>query len=219
MGTTICLPEVVDGLLCFAFSLHMILCSILLFFYGSILTLQGSPSTVRLLSVIVENFGSKETILKCASDNSEEFQLQCDGEGESSLNSNHFVQVFNHVFVPWCLTEIKSSTPARMDLLLALIDNEYFAEQWGSIISFLTTCQQSQSCSWILNMDCVTMLAMLVERIRYRTGRKSGTGSQLEFGMESWRHDCLDSAAVLIATDPPSAHQSYVLFLWYVVSQ
>ncbi|KAF3778969.1 E3 ubiquitin-protein ligase listerin [Nymphaea thermarum] len=178
---------------------------------------SDSPSTVRLLSVIVENFGSKETILKCASDNSEEFQLQCDGEGESSLNSNHFVQVFNHVFVPWCLTEIKSSTPARMDLLLALIDNEYFAEQWGSIISFLTTCQQSQSCSWILNVDCVTMLAMLVERIRYRTGRKSGTGSQLEFNMESWQHDCLDSAAVLIATDPPSAHQSYVLFLCAVL--
>ncbi|CAN6467178.1 unnamed protein product [Victoria cruziana] len=176
----------------------------------SLIRSSDSPNTVMLLSVIVENFGSEETILKCASD-SEEFQLQYDGE--SSSKSDLFLQVFNHVFVPWCLTEIKSSTVARIDLLLTLIENDYLADQWSSIISFLTTSQRPQNCSWIFNVDSVTILAMLVERIMYQTGRKYGNGCQLECHVECWHHDCLDSAAVLIAADPPSTHQSYVRFL------
>ncbi|XP_026457015.1 E3 ubiquitin-protein ligase listerin-like [Papaver somniferum] len=167
-----------------------------------------SPDAVRILSVSVSIFGPRSIVSQLHS--SEEM---CSGapskEGDNDYETKHFMQVFKETFVPWCLHGSSLSVGARLDLLLALLDDQHFPEQWSSIITFA-----NRSLSNGLDSDSIDMLAVLIEKVRRAIGKNEGTkyfrpGSNLE----KWHHNLLDSIATNIASCSLPFLKSYSRFL------
>ncbi|OAY73390.1 E3 ubiquitin-protein ligase listerin [Ananas comosus] len=152
-----------------------------------------TPDVVRLLSVLSEIFGPVNIFSNIAN--------TTDSSDEESKMKN-FLQAFNDVFIPWCLDGNSRSSSLKLDLLLALIQEEYFIDQWYSIISFATEqqiffetdVQTSQS------FDQIEVLALLFEKVRERIGSNKSYNLQKNGSQpEHWRHKLLDSAAISIA--------------------
>ncbi|RZC63169.1 hypothetical protein C5167_024930 [Papaver somniferum] len=167
-----------------------------------------SPDAVRILSVSVSIFGPRSIVSQLRS--SEEV---CSGapskEGDNDYETKHFMQVFKETFVPWCLHGSSLSVGARLDLLLALLDDQHFSEQWSSIITFA-----NRSLSNGLDSDSIDMLAVLIEKVRGAIDKNEGTkyfrpGSNLE----KWHHNLLDSIAANVASCSPPFLKSYSRFL------
>ncbi|KAI3927104.1 hypothetical protein MKX01_029872 [Papaver californicum] len=157
-----------------------------------------SPDAVRILSVSVSKFGPRRIVSQLL--NSEEV---CSGapskEGDNECETKHFMQVFKETFVPWCLHGSSLSVGARLDLLLALLDDQHFPEQWMSNG---------------LDSDSVDMLAELIEKVRRVIDKNEGTkyfrpGSNLE----KWHHNMLDSTAIDVASCSRPCSKSYSRFL------
>ncbi|KAK6927168.1 hypothetical protein RJ641_008887 [Dillenia turbinata] len=116
-------------------------------------------------------------------------------------------------FIPWCLWENVSSISARVDLLLALLENECFSEQWSSIIAFATGRPTSIGSSTSLDSGNAAVLAMLVEKVRVGIGKQFLRELDRGTIMCKWHHEILDSAAVSVSCIFPPFDTSHVRFL------
>lgn len=140
-------------------------------------------------------------------------------DGDKKLNVGNFMEIFKDIFVPWCLQGNNFTTNARLDLLLALLDDEYFSEQWAFIVNFATRQTYSGCSPGLLDADSATILAILLEKARVEiTKRKIKENSRDRQGTDTdlWHHERLESAAIAVSRSLPPFNNAHVQFVWYV---
>lgn len=172
--------------------------------------------TVRLLEVAVSIFGPRQIIRELVWVESSDYGHQSD-ESNKELDLEQFLQVFKEIFVPWCLQEYISSISARLDLLMALLDNECFSQQWNIILTHATNLEPFGACPHAQDSNHISVLALLVEKIS-EVNRKRKVGLDLNYQQGScpgdWQHELLDSAAVAVVRSYPPFGTSDARFLW-----
>ncbi|XP_018456688.1 E3 ubiquitin-protein ligase listerin [Raphanus sativus] len=145
---------------------------------------------MKLLSVSVSMFGPRK-IVPAFTAGIETSTLLSDEEG-SDMSSEKFIKVFREVFIPWCMDGHDASTAAKQDLLLSLIDDECFTQQWSDVISYVFD-QQHQG------FNNHTSMEMLLEKARGEiTKRSSGLELNKRIGSrpDDWHHSLIESTAI-----------------------
>ena len=153
--------------------------------------------------------------------NRENYASQLSYDGDNVGEAEDFMQIFKNVFVPWCLQSNSCSTSARLDLLLALLDDEYFSEQWSFIINYVIGQSHSELQPGLLDADHASTLATLLEKARDdRMKRKVKDDSSHRMGCNAkdWHHEYLESSAIAVSRSLPPFSTSHVQFIWYVNS-
>ncbi|XP_024158804.1 E3 ubiquitin-protein ligase listerin isoform X2 [Rosa chinensis] len=180
---------------------------------------HDSPSCVKILAVAVSVFGPHKIVHELLIHNTSPHSYSPD-EGDRALEEDRFLQMFNGTFVPWCLSGNSYSLSARLDLLLALLDDEYFSEQWDSVIRYATNLEHSGSAPCSLDSDRITILAMLLQKVRNGiTNTKVGVSISTKMGNpDHWHHELLESTAVAVARSSPPLGASNSQFLCTVVA-
>jgi hypothetical protein len=174
---------------------------------------------VKLLSVAVSIFGPQKMVQEVFNQKTGHCTSQLSYGGDELLEAEDFLQIFKNTFVPWCLQPNSFSTNARLDLLLALLDDEHFSEQWSFIVNYVISQNNSGCPAGLVNSDQAAMLAMLLEKARDESmKRKARDGSSYRPGTnaEDWHHECLESCAIAVSHSLPPHSTSHVQFIWYV---
>ncbi|XP_022154880.1 E3 ubiquitin-protein ligase listerin isoform X2 [Momordica charantia] len=179
-----------------------------------------SSDGVRLLSAAVSVFGPRKIIHELFIHNNGMSSTHFSGVEGQDLEARQFMQLFNEIFVPWCLQGNNSSASARLDLLLALIDDEHLSEQWHSVISYSTNLDHPGNVLESMNSESLAMLAKLLDRARgkitHNDSRKV-TNTWQKANLGNWHHEHLDSAAVAIAQSHAPLKSSFTDFLCAVL--
>jgi hypothetical protein len=174
---------------------------------------------VRLLSVAVSVFGPRKILQELfVHDKGHSSSYLSDGR-DKQLKEEQFIQMFSEIFVPWCLHGDDCSTSARLDLLLSLLDDECFSEQWASVITYAIDLEHSGAVPDYRASDQIAVLAVLLEKARDKiTMRKAGEDFCSRKGAkpDHWHHEHLELAALAIARSLPPFRSSDAQFLWYV---
>ncbi|CAK7351987.1 unnamed protein product [Dovyalis caffra] len=164
-----------------------------------------TPGGVRLLSVAVSLFGPQKIVQELCIYSEADSSCSVLDDRDRELEPELFMQAFKGTFVPWCLLEYNSSTSARLDLLLALLNDECFSEQWQMIISYVINQEKSESEPGLLEAHCLVLLAMLLEKARAEITRRKMNNDfnhQLWSKPDEWHHELLESVAVAVARSP-----------------
>ncbi|KAF5201967.1 E3 ubiquitin-protein ligase listerin [Thalictrum thalictroides] len=174
-----------------------------------------SLDAVKLLSVTISIFGPRKIVSPLSVWNKSNASNHESDAGDNGSLSDSFLCVFKEVFIPWCLRGSNPSTTAHLDLLLALLDDELFAEQWSSIIRYATRLNEHHGHKIeYSDFDHISVLAMLMEKVREFVRCKMRVGSiQHSIPLELWHHELLDSTAVSLARLSPPYQISYTRFL------
>ncbi|KAK1632618.1 hypothetical protein QYE76_006933 [Lolium multiflorum] len=163
---------------------------------------MDSPSLVKLLLVLVEIFGPVPLFLKSSEIKDDKSYVE------------PYLSLFNADFVPWCLDGKYSTCSSKIDLLLSLIQEECFFDQWRLIIKH-TRAKQKQSVDHKIShtKDQFELLTVILQKVRERIAGGKLKNLQRSGSLpEHWRHDLLDSVAVSVFCDLP-ATDSHVHFL------
>ncbi|GAU13221.1 hypothetical protein TSUD_245910 [Trifolium subterraneum] len=182
----------------------------------SIIRSSDSPDTVKLLSVAVSIFGPQKIVQEVFNQKRGHCTSQLSYGGDELLEAEDFLQIFKNTFVPWCLQPNSFSTNARLDLLLALLDDEHFSDQWSFIVNYVISQNNSGCPAGLVNPDQAAMLAMLLEKARDESmKRKARDGSTYRPGTnaEDWHHECLESCAIAVSHSLPPHSTSHVQFI------
>lgn len=173
---------------------------------------------MKLLSVSASIFGPRKIIQEIFSNNNGRPLNLLSDDKNGEFDSQCFLQVFKEVFVPWCLNGYNYSTDARLDLLLALLDDDCFPDQWSAIISYATNLEHKTTRSGSVDSQ-LDVLAMLLEKTREeimkRKGREDST-HRLGSHPDDWHHELLESSAVTVARSSLPFRTSDIRFIWYV---
>lgn len=129
----------------------------------------------------------------------------------SDLGAEQFLKSFNEIIVPWCLKRSSHSIAAKLDLLLALLDDECFSEQWDAVVSYLVDREKVGSDPEAMDRNCISILAILMEKVRERTCKSV---QQSAVSLDIWHHELLDFVAVYVAQAYPAFGNSDAYFLW-----
>lgn len=176
---------------------------------------------MKLLSVAVSIFGPKKIVQEVFNQNRDHYSSQLSYDGDKVLEAEDFMQIFKKIFVPWCLQANSCSTDARLDLLLTLLDDEYFSEQWSFIVNYVIS-QSSSGCpAGLVDSDRAAMLAMLLEKARNESMKrkeKDDSSGRPGINAEDWHHESLESSAIAVIRSLPPFSTSHVQFMWYVNS-
>lgn len=167
-----------------------------------------SSDGVRLLSAAVSVFGPRKIVQALFIHNNGMSSTQFSGVEAQDVEASQFMQLFNEVFVPWCLQGNNSSASARLDLLLELIDDEHFSDQWHSVISYSTNLDHTEVVLESMNSESLAVLAKLLDRARVKITNsdvRKLTHTWQKANLGNWHNEHLESAAVAIA-------QSYAPF-------
>lgn len=144
--------------------------------------------------VAVSIFGPRKFVQEVVQEKNES---NCRSEEKNrDLSLKQFLQYFKEIFVPWCLETNNCSTLARLDLLVALLDDGCFSDQWDDVILHATAIKNT------------FILALLVEKIREKTLTRTVTGNS-----NHWHHELLDSTALSIARSLPPFGSSDARFI------
>lgn len=160
-----------------------------------LITTLDSPNAVSFLVAAVSIFGPRKII-------QEIFCIEPEGR--------QFLHVFKETFIPWCLQANSPTTSMRLDLLLSLLDDECLAEQWASIIMHTTNLEELKPADGIVNSDCLSLLAMLIEKAIIRTSNRSTM--QVPYAVH-WHHHLLDFAAISVVRAFPPFGTSSVSYM------
>ncbi|CAA7032335.1 unnamed protein product [Microthlaspi erraticum] len=165
----------------------------------------------KLLSVSVSMFGPRK-IVPVLIDDIETSTLLSAEEGRD-MSPDKFIKVFQEIFIPWCMDGYNSSTAARQDLLLSLLDDECFTQQWSDVISYVFN-QQNQG------FHNLAATEMLLEKARDEI-RKRSSGQELNERMGSrpdhWHHRLIESTALNLVRSSPMPTTSAAQFLCSVL--
>lgn len=154
---------------------------------------SDSPDPVTLVLVAVSIFGSREIVHELMG---------------VELGTEQFLQYFNKVIIPWCLNKFSPSTDVRLDLLLALLDDECFSEQWDAIVTYLVNLKDVDTSPSIMNMN--RNFAVLMEKVRDRTTKIIHKSDSCEI---DWHHELLDTLVVSVVCSVPLFEHSSTRFL------
>jgi hypothetical protein len=171
-----------------------------------------SPDTVRLIVICVSIFGPRRITQELITSETTFHNHDSKKKGEF-LGSEQFLQVYNEIFIPLCLAKDSNSSDSRLDLLLALLDDECFKEQWNSIITHATN-QENQDSSHF------SVLALLMDKARVELKKRNSRENDDNLSgsrVEDWHHKLLDSASLSIAHSLPVFGTSGVQFLCSVL--
>ncbi|EEC72276.1 hypothetical protein OsI_05440 [Oryza sativa Indica Group] len=162
---------------------------------------MDTPIVVKLLSVLVEIFRPVPLFLK-------------NSQKESEESVQGYLDVFNGDFVPWCLDRKYSTCSSKIDLLLSLIIDECFFDQWCTIIKYTSAKQKHPVDNKNSHVDDqFELLALILQKVRERIAGGKLRNLQKNGSLpEHWRHDLLDSAAESVFCDLPAtdSHVHYV---------
>ncbi|VFQ71782.1 unnamed protein product [Cuscuta campestris] len=146
---------------------------------------HDSQYSVRFMVAIVHIFGPHKIVEELSG---------------SKLGEEDFLHAFSETFIPWCLQD-HSSTMTRLDLLLALLDDRCFSEQWDIIIFHATNLEYLKNTVKNSDSDSISVLAMLLEKA---TERIQSIGHLQGSCAASWQHKLLDSTAIAVVREFPS---------------
>ncbi|KAJ7982619.1 E3 ubiquitin-protein ligase listerin [Quillaja saponaria] len=175
-----------------------------------------SPDSLRLLSVAFSVFGPLKLVRELFLQDKENPRPHIFNDRDRELEGEHYMQIFRETFVPWCLNSNNCSSSARLDLLLAMLDDEYFSEQWDTVVKYATNQKYSGSPPGFLDADSAALLALLLEKARDEiTKRKRGEESFYLHGAiaDHWHHEGIESAAIAVVRSSPPFGTSDAQFL------
>ncbi|KZV39908.1 hypothetical protein F511_04548 [Dorcoceras hygrometricum] len=156
---------------------------------------QDSPDPVTLVLVALSLFGSREIVHEVMG---------------IELGTEQFLQYFNKTIIPLCLKKISPSTDVRLDLLLALLDDVCFSEQWDTIVTYLVNLNDAGNSPNTTNRNHVYVFAILMKKVRDRTTKTIHKSDSSEI---DWHHELLDSLVVSVVCSVPIFEHSSVRFL------
>ncbi|KNA05184.1 hypothetical protein SOVF_192710 [Spinacia oleracea] len=153
-----------------------------------------SAEVVKFLSVVVSIFGSRNIVLRLVP-----IEESADGSAAGQVDGevSKFLKVYEETFVSWCFSGSESAMDARLDLLLALLDDECFNQQWNIIVSYSANMYHSAT-------FYIGKLSILIEKARKLIKRKSELGDDKFSKIANWQHELLDSIAVSIMQNAPA---------------
>ena len=169
------------------------------FCYGE----QESVAAAKFLSVIVSTFGPRKVIPRFVPS---EWSSGGIPTSQDDREVYSFLEVFKGTFVSWCFSGSEGSVDARLDLLLALLDDECFNQQWNMIVSYATNERGT------LHMR---RLATFIKKTRYLMKQKAKPDDVEASQCVRWQHKLLDSVAVSIMQTGPYFMDSDTEFLRY----
>lgn len=176
---------------------------------------QDAQDGVRFLSAAVKVFGARHVFhgLSCCDKGA-----FCSEEHDKALDSEQFMHIFNERLVPWCLGRSDSCTAARIDLLITLLDDECFPEQWSSVLSYSVRLECSGVDPRSLDPDCVAVLSVLLQKVRGEITKRKWKRSYhyKDSCADCWHHKLLDSAAVAVISSLQPYPKSAAELLLYV---
>lgn len=158
--------------------------------------IQDSPDAVKFLVTAASIFGPHNTIHKLTG---------------VELDRRQLLLAFNEIFIPWCLQNWSASTSSKLDLLLALIDDKCFLEQWNSIITYAIDREGLRFGT--LDTKLMQLLAVLMEKARDRI--RNGKYPQ-EWQLDYCQNELLDIAALSVINANPPFGTFETQFLRYV---
>lgn len=156
---------------------------------------SDSPDPVTLVLVAVSIFGSSEIVHELMG---------------IKLGTEQFLRYFNKDIIPLCLKKFSPSTSIRLDLLLALLDDVCFSEQWDAIVTYLVNLKDTDTSPSMMNRNHVYVFAILMEKVRDRATKISHKSDSCEI---DWHHELLDSLVVSVACSVPLFEHSNARFL------
>ncbi|EEF44675.1 conserved hypothetical protein [Ricinus communis] len=158
---------------------------------------------LRLLSVAVSLFGPRKIVRELFLGNE---GSQCSSslydDRDKELEPEYFMQVFRETFILWCLAGCNSSSSARLDLLLALLNDESFPEQWSAVISYAISQGGTRTEPVSLESNYLPLLAMLLEKARVEIAKRKVRDDSHHphwLNLGDWHHELLESAVVAVA--------------------
>lgn len=163
---------------------------------------------LKLLSVSASVFGPKKIVPVLIGVIETSTHLPV--EKRRDMSTEMFIKVFQEIFIPWCMDRYDSLTPARQDLLLSLLDDECFTQQWSDVISHVFN-EQDQG------FDNLAAMEMLLEKARKEiTKRSSGQELNQRIGSrpDHWHHRLIESTAISLVRSSPMTTTSTSQFLW-----
>lgn len=173
-----------------------------------------SDDAVKLLSVLIGNFGPVTVLSHIHVCNKERCLSLINKDDD--LIARQFLQAFRDDFVPWCLLHHTSSSSAKLDLLLSLIQNEYLSVQWSAIITHfakLDKCRRADTGN-LDHVDNLQSFAMLFEKLREKVRLMMMENVHSVGALpEHWHHELLDSSAVSIVYEAPCFCSPHALLL------
>ncbi|CAM8952622.1 unnamed protein product [Rhodiola kirilowii] len=175
-------------------------------------TLENSFHYYNLLSV----FGPRNIVKQLIDHNKDIFSTCNDGgNGSNEMNRHNFMHAFTDVFVPWCLHENKITVSSQLDLLLALLDDEYFHEQWSAVISYIIKKESSGPLPGSIESNKMGLLDMLLNKSREKIRKSKNVDSfqVYQSSIENWHNEFLDSVALSIASSLPPYRDIDVQFV------
>ncbi|KAG6607353.1 E3 ubiquitin-protein ligase listerin, partial [Cucurbita argyrosperma subsp. sororia] len=179
-----------------------------------------SSDGVRLLSAAISVFGPRNIVRELFICNNGISSTHLSGVEAQDVEARQFMQIFNEVFVPWCLQGNNCSAGARLDLLLTLIDDEHFSHQWNSVISYSFNLDHTGVVLESINSESLAMLAKLLDRARGKitnSDARNVTNTWQKANLGNWHHEHLESAAVAIAQSQAPFRSSFTEFLCSVL--
>ncbi|KAL9224180.1 hypothetical protein vseg_000242 [Gypsophila vaccaria] len=164
---------------------------------------NDSPEAANFLLVLVSMLGPQKTMQRIISNEETSIGAGADVAGGVNGEPNNFLNVFKRTFVHWCFSGNESSVDARLNILLALLDDECFSQQCDIIISYAANSDKSH----------LGRLATLINKARNLTRQKSKHHDSKFFEISSWQHEKLDSLAVSVMLSSPDSLNSGVKFM------
>ncbi|WCJ34820.1 E3 ubiquitin-protein ligase listerin [Euphorbia peplus] len=157
------------------------------------------PEGLRLLSVAVSLFGPFKIVQQLFYYNEGQCSNLSDN-GDTELKPECFMQVFKETFIPWCLSGLSSSISNRLDLLLVLLNDECFAEQWSAVISYALKQGKSGIELGSEESDCLALSAMLLEkaRIEILNTKERQHDYRHWSNLSDWHHELLESSVLAV---------------------
>lgn len=157
-----------------------------------------SPDGIRFLSAAISIFGPNKMVKVLLVPDKGSSSLLPFEEQSRKLELEHFMYIFEKRLVPWCLRGSGSCSAARLDLLLALLDDECLSEQWSLTLSHTIKLRSD-------GPEHAAVLCPLLQKARDKITNRQLAESKLHINsyVERWRHDLLDSLAVAVASSCP----------------
>lgn len=176
---------------------------------------QNAPNAVRFLNILVEIFGPVTLFSYLHLCNEDQWSINSIHDIHNETKAKFFLQAFRDDFVPWCLDGHTRSSSEKLDLLLASVLDEFFSEQWCSIITYATDLDKCFETDVRTSdvIDQIEVLAILIGKVKEKINKmKIQSVHKIGCLPEHWQHKLLDSAAVSAVLHSTS-NISYARFL------
>ncbi|KAK8960828.1 E3 ubiquitin-protein ligase listerin [Platanthera guangdongensis] len=116
-------------------------------------------------------------------------------------------------FVPWCLLSHSSSSGAKLDLLISLIQDEYLSEQWSSIITHFAKLEKGSRTDF---GHCLILVVVFHMRVQKDRARGAGPACSKRSGPGCWSGEKTDATKPAVArnnlvSEPRASYKGAIL--------